>query len=111
MARAASTPASSIERKFAMSRFPAYACALAIGLLSGSFAPCCGGPRFFPATLGSDEPCVAAELSLPTVSWSKTGDVPPASEWDLSAEISKRITEDLGLSIGDVWSQIIPPGG
>jgi hypothetical protein len=117
MARAASTPASSIERKFAMSRFPAYACALAIGLLSaslplsGAFAHCFVGPRFFPATLVIDDPCVADELSLPTVSWSKTGDVPPASEWDISGELSKRITEDFGISIGETWSQIRQPGG
>ena len=45
-----------------MSRFPAYACALAIGLLSaslplsGAFAHCFVGPRFFPATLVIDDP-------------------------------------------------------
>ena len=100
-----------------MSRFPAYACALAIGLLSaslplsGAFAHCFVGPRFFPATLVIDDPCVADELSLPTVSWSKTGDVPPASEWDISGELSKRITEDFGISIGETWSQIRQPGG
>src|SRR5580658_7156339 len=117
MARAASTPASSIERKSAMSRFLAHGCALAIGLmlaslpLSSAFAHCFVGPRFFPATLVIDDPCVADELSLPTVSWSKTGDVPPASEWDISGELSKRITEDFGISIGETWSQIRQPGG
>lgn len=65
----------------------------------------------FPATLAVDDPCVADELSLPTVSWSKTGDVPAATEWDVSAELSKRITNDLGISIGDTWSHIRPPGG
>ncbi len=30
---------------------------------------------------------------------------------DISAELSKRITEDLGISIGDVWSHIRQPGG
>jgi hypothetical protein len=49
----------------------------------------------------TDDPCVADELSLPTVAWSQTGDVPPATEWDVSAELSKRITEDFGISIGD----------
>src|SRR5262249_18466911 len=29
----------------------------------------------------------------------------------ISGELSKRITEDLGISIGDTWSQISPPGG
>src|SRR5580698_5167638 len=76
-----------------------------------AFAHCFVGARFFPATLVVDHPCVASELSLSTISWSRTGDVPPASEWDVSAEVSKRITEDFGISIGDVWSQIRGPGG
>jgi len=78
---------------------------------STAFAHCFVGARFFPATLVTDDPCVADEMSLPTVAWSKTGDVPPASEWDISAELSKRITEDLGISIGDTWSNIHQPGG
>ena len=79
--------------------------------LSTAFAHCFVGARFFPATLAIDDPCVADELSLPTVDWFQTADVPPASEWDVSAEISKRITEDFGVSIGDTWSQIRQPGG
>jgi hypothetical protein len=78
---------------------------------TASFAHCFVGARFFPATLAIDDPCVADELSLPTVDWLRTGDQPPASEWDVSAEISKRITEDFGISIGDTWSQIHQPGG
>jgi hypothetical protein len=78
---------------------------------SAAFAHCFVGARFFPATLAIDDPCVADEMSLPTVDWFKTGAIPSASEWDVSAEISKRITEDLGLSVGDIWSQIRPPGG
>src|SRR5580692_10121654 len=77
---------------------------------SNAFAHCFVGARFFPATLAIDDPCVADELSLPTVSWTKTGDVPPAGELDVSAEISKRITEDFGISIGDTWTQIRQPG-
>src|SRR5580700_3579765 len=77
---------------------------------SSALAHCFVGPRFFPATLAVDDPCVADELSLPTVSWSKTADVPPAREWDVSAEVSKRITEDFGISIGDTWTQISQPG-
>lgn len=76
----------------------------------GAFAHCFVGPRFFPATLLIDDPCVADEMSLPTVAWSRTGDVPPATEWDVSVELSKRITEDFGVSIGEDWSQIRQPG-
>src|SRR5262249_1748241 len=52
----------------------------------------------------------ADEVSLPTVQFGKTGDVPPASELDVSAEISKRITADFGVSVGQTWSQITQPG-
>jgi hypothetical protein len=90
-------------------------CALALLFVpltfTASFAHCFVGARFFPATLAIDDPCVADELSLPTVDWFQTGDVPPASQWDVSAELSKRITEDFGISIGDTWSQIHQPGG
>ena len=50
-------------------------------------------------------------MSLPTVAWFKTGDVPPASEVDIEVDISKRITEDFGVTIGDTWSHIRQPGG
>src|ERR1700691_3195150 len=96
---------------------PRYPRAFALALLfvclplTEAFAHCFVGARFFPATLAIDDPCVADELSLPRVQWSKTADMPPATEWDISAEISKRITEDLGISIGDTWSQIDQPGG
>jgi hypothetical protein len=77
---------------------------------SNASAHCFVGARFFPATLATDDPCVADEMSLPTVSWSKTGDMPPGIEWDVSGEISKRITEDFGVSIGETWTQIRVPG-
>lgn len=78
--------------------------------LSSAFAHCFVGARFFPATLATDDPCVADELSLPTVSWTKSSDVPPATEWDVSAELSKRITENFGISVGETWTQIRQPG-
>src|SRR6204780_3832753 len=100
-----------------MSRFLAHACTFAIGLLlvslplSNAYAHCFVGARFFPATLAIDDPCVADELSMPTVSWSKTADMPPAVEWDISGEISKRIPENFGVSIGETWTQIRQPDG
>jgi hypothetical protein len=93
------------------SRVFAFALLFAALSYSEAFAHCFVGARFFPATLAIDDPCVADELSLPTIQWSKTADTPPATEWDVSAEISKRITEDFGISIGDTWSQINQPGG
>jgi hypothetical protein len=78
--------------------------------ISQASAHCLVGARFFPATLATDDPCVADEMSLPTAAWSRTGDVPPAKELDISGEISKRITEDFGVSIGDGWTQLRQPG-
>ena len=77
---------------------------------SPAFAHCFVGARFLPATLATDDPCVADELSLPTITAFNTGDVPPSSQFNISGEFSKRITETTGLSIGSAWSQITPPG-
>src|ERR1051326_8204328 len=55
-------------------------------------AHCFVGARFLPATLAIDDPCVADELSLPTVARFNTGDDPSARQLDISAEYSKRIT-------------------
>jgi hypothetical protein len=99
---------------FRCSSYPrAFAVALIFFALSAveAMAHCFVGARFLPATLATDDPCVADEISLPTVAWSKTGDVPPATEWDISVDIAKRITEDFGISIGNTWSQIRAPGG
>jgi hypothetical protein len=91
----------------------AFALALIMVALSAveAFAHCFVGPRFLPATLATDDPCVADEMSLPTVAWSKTADMPPATEWDISVDFAKRITEDFGITIGEKWSNIHQPGG
>ena len=83
----------------------AFAFGLLMILLSFSYASahCFVGARFFPATLATDDPCAADEMSLPTVAWFKTGDTPPGSEVDIEGDISKRITEDFGVTIGDTW--------
>lgn len=78
--------------------------------LSVAQAHCFVGIRFLPATLTIDDPCVADELSLPTVSWSKTGDVPPGTELHISGDIAKRITENLGITIGTDWTRLTTPG-
>ena len=68
------------------------------------------GNRFFPATLITDDPAVADELSLPTVDVSKTSDTPSATETDISGEWSKRITSRFGVSFDGGWSDIKTPG-
>jgi hypothetical protein len=79
--------------------------------LGGAYAHCIVGNRFFPATLNVDDPCVADELSFPTISTFKTGDVPSAREVDISGEFAKRITENFGVAVGTTWTQVKPPGG
>jgi hypothetical protein len=69
------------------------------------------GNRFFPATLAIDDPGVNDELALPTVAISKTGDNPPAKQFDLSGEFSKRITEDFAVSFAPTWTRLYAPGG
>jgi hypothetical protein len=41
----------------------------------------------------------------------RNGDDPSASEIDISAEFSKRITDTFGVSVGSTWTHIRPPGG
>ena len=78
---------------------------------SGAWAHCFVGSRFFPATLAIEDPCVADELSLPTVSIFKNGDDPSARQIDISGEFSKRITDSFGVSIGSTWTHLRLPGG
>ena len=84
------------------------ACACAALLLCGalpSTALAHGfvGQRFFPATLATDDPFVADELSLPTFTTSRfnAGDDSPAGrQASLAIDFSKRITQNFGLEFG-----------
>jgi hypothetical protein len=69
------------------------------------------GNRFFPATLGIDDPGTNDELALPTVAAFKTGDDPSVRQRDVSTEFSKRITEAFAVSFGSTYSHISAPGG
>jgi hypothetical protein len=69
------------------------------------------GNRFFPATLGIDDPGVNDELSLPTVASFKTGDDPSFRQRDISGEFSKRLTEAFAVSFGVTHSHFSVPGG
>jgi hypothetical protein len=85
---------------------------LAIALVpGGGIAHEIVGNRFFPATIGIDDPGVNDELSFPTVSSFKTGDDPSFRQRDFSGEFSKRITEAFAISIGSTYSSFRPPGG
>src|SRR3954466_14334168 len=69
------------------------------------------GNRFFPATLGIDDPGVNDELAFPTFSTFKTGDDPSFRQREFSAEFSKRITEAFAISIAPTYSHLSRPGG
>jgi len=72
------------------------------------------GKRFFPATLVTEDPFVADELSLPTVARQRFGaseESPALRETDFSVDMSKRITERLGVGLGATYKQLHPEGG
>jgi hypothetical protein len=69
------------------------------------------GARFFPATLSTDDPFVSDELSLPTVSTIRTPDDGGTRETNISVDISKRITPDFAIEIGDSFTALNPHDG
>jgi hypothetical protein len=92
----------------------AFVCAVAgTSVAESVFAHGFAGKRFFPATLATDDPFVADELSLPTVSRRKTaasGEEPATLETDTSIDFTKRITPNLGLGFGATWLRQEPDG-
>jgi hypothetical protein len=93
---------------------------LAVGALVFSIQPAIAtahgivGKRFFPATIVTDDPFVADELSLPTVSTQrKSGDAaddPYQRETEFSTEFTKRITPDFGLGF-ELGGKYVEPDG
>jgi hypothetical protein len=59
------------------------------------------GSRFFPATLTTEDPFVADELSLPTVSTIVTPDEGGIRETGIAVDIAKRITPNFGVELGE----------
>jgi len=88
------------------------AAAAAVALLSMNSAALAhgwAGERFFPATILTDDPFVADEISLPQVSLQ-----PPAPDnsqlTNIEIDLSKRITPNTGIVIGDEWQRLRAPG-
>jgi len=65
------------------------------------------GQRFFPATILTDDPFVADEISLPTLTRSPTG-LDRSQEIGIDIDLAKRITPDLGFTIGQGWTHLKP---
>jgi hypothetical protein len=94
---------------FSMSRLILRALALLVVFfpVSNAVAHCIVGGRFFPATLVTDDPCVADEMSLPTVQWNSAN--PSGREHDVEADFAKRITENFGITVASTWTRVSPP--
>jgi hypothetical protein len=67
------------------------------------------GERFFPATLQTDDPFVADEMSLPTLSKGPI-DTTGRETYAVEADIAKRLTEDFGLTAAYQWNYFQPKG-
>jgi hypothetical protein len=66
------------------------------------------GARFFPATLSTDDPFIADELSFPTISTIRTPNDGGTRKSDISVDIAKRITPDFGIEIGETLTVLNP---
>jgi len=75
-----------------------------LGIAAPASAHGVAGSRFFPATIATDDPAVADELSLSTLSTFKDAD--GQSITNVSGEWSKRLTSTLGVSFGDGWTKV-----
>ena len=84
----------------------AFAALAAVDARAHGFA----GDRFFPATILTDDPFVADEMSLPTVTFNPPG-ADGTHETDVEFDIAKRLTHDLGITFSDQWETIRQPGG
>ena len=59
------------------------------------------GNRFFPATLATDDPFVANEMSLPTFQAIRQPGDEPTKTFDLSADLALKLTPNFGIEVGD----------
>jgi hypothetical protein len=86
-----------------------FAAALVIAQTSNALAHGFAGERFFPATILTDDPFVADEMSLPEVSINPPG--PDGSQQtDIQIDLSKRITPNIDFTISNQWTRLRSPG-
>jgi hypothetical protein len=67
------------------------------------------GDRFFPATIQTDDPFVADEMSLPTLT-KNPADPTGGQSYSIEADIAKRLTPDFGLTAAYSWNYFQPKG-
>ena len=82
-----------------------------LGATGSAYGHGFAGARFFPATLSTDDPFVADELSLPTVSTIETPDGGRTRQVDISVDIAKRITPQFAIEIGETLTALNPHEG
>jgi hypothetical protein len=63
------------------------------------------GQRFFPEPIAMEDPFAADEMNLPSFSYIRT---PDGRELSLGVELQKRLTENLGVSIGGEYAVTNP---
>jgi hypothetical protein len=68
------------------------------------------GDRFFPATLQTDDPFVADEMSLPTLTRNPT-DASGNQSSSIEVDIAKRVTRSFGITAAYQWNYFQPKGG
>jgi len=100
----------------ACTRLAVHLAVIVVLLTSASGAGAHGmiGQRFFPATLAIDDPFVADELSLPTVSFMqfpRSEGAPAFRQTSISGEFSKRLSPDLGFSLAGDLTILDPDQG
>jgi hypothetical protein len=62
------------------------------------------GDRFFPATISTDDPFVANELSLPTFQAIRQPGAPPTKTFNLSADIALKLAPNFGVEVADGYT-------
>ncbi len=67
------------------------------------------GERFFPATILTDDPFVADEMSLPTVTRNPSS-ADGSQLTTIETDIAKRITKDFAFTLQDHWDYLQPKG-
>jgi hypothetical protein len=90
-------------------RATVFAAAAFLAQNSAALAHGFAGDRFFPATILTDDPFVADEASLPTVTLDPTA-ADGSREVDLEADLSMLITKNWDFTLQNSWAHIRTPG-
>jgi hypothetical protein len=85
------------------------AAALVIAQTSSALAHGFAGDRFFPATILTDDPFVADEMSLPTLTLDPTAS-DGSREFNIGSDLSMLITPNWDFTLSTDWAHIRTPG-